>query len=148
MDEPADAERRALLDVARKVYVYKLMQAKGYGRLANKAQDERTKRLLAGISTGEARDGEYWAEKIGGLSGRPPGLAKASLLDLQVAVMMAILGTRGFLEWATIAEDESVEDLAILAGNLTDRDASALWTRMAADERLHIERIKKQVLGM
>ena len=30
---------------------------------------------------------------------------------------MSILGTRGFFEWAIIAEDESVEDLAILAAN-------------------------------
>ena len=148
MGKPVDAERRALFDVASKVYVYKLMQAKGYGRLASKAQDERMRQLLAEISTGEARDGEFWADKIGDLSGRPAALARASLLDLKVAFMMAILGTRGFFEWATIAEDESVEDLAILAGNLTDRDASALWTRIASDEHLHIERIKKQVLGM
>jgi VIT1/CCC1 family predicted Fe2+/Mn2+ transporter len=62
--------------------------------------------------------------------------------------MMSILGTRGFFEWAIIAEDESAEGLAILAGNLTDSTASEMWTRIASDERLHIERIKKQVLGM
>jgi VIT1/CCC1 family predicted Fe2+/Mn2+ transporter/rubrerythrin len=148
MDKSTDAERAALLDVVNRVYVYKLMQAKGYGRLASKAQDERTKRLLVEISANEAQDTGYWAEKVGELSGHREELAKASLLDLQVALMMPILGTRGFFEWATVAEDESVEDLAILAGNLTDRDASAMWTRMASDERLHIERIKKQVLGM
>jgi VIT1/CCC1 family predicted Fe2+/Mn2+ transporter len=62
--------------------------------------------------------------------------------------MMSILGTRGFLEWAIIAEDEVVEDLTILAGNLTDSPAAQTWTRMASDERLHIERVKKEVLGM
>jgi VIT1/CCC1 family predicted Fe2+/Mn2+ transporter len=148
MDKLVDAERRALLELARKVYIYKLMQARGYGRLANKARDERMKQLLAEISAEEARDGEHWADRIRDLSGRPAGLVNTSLLDLRVALMMPILGTRGFFEWATIAEDESVEELAILAGNLTDPDASAIWTRIAADERLHIERIKKQVLGM
>ena len=32
-DKLTDTERRALLDVAKKVHVYKLMQAKGYERL-------------------------------------------------------------------------------------------------------------------
>jgi VIT1/CCC1 family predicted Fe2+/Mn2+ transporter/rubrerythrin len=148
MDNPIDAERRALLEAARTVHAYKRMQASGYDRLANKVQDERTKRLLVEISANEAQDTGYWAEKVGELSGHREELAKASLMDLQVGLMMGILGTRGFFEWAIIAEDESLEDLAVLAGNLTDRDASALWTRMASDERLHIERIKKQVLGM
>jgi VIT1/CCC1 family predicted Fe2+/Mn2+ transporter/rubrerythrin len=148
MDNPIDAERRALLEAARKVHAYKRMQASGYDRLASKVQDERTKRLLVEISANEAQDTGYWAEKVGELSGHREELAKASLMDLQVGLMMGILGTKGFFEWAIIAEDESLEDLAILAGNLTDRDASALWTRMASDERLHIERIKKQVLGM
>jgi VIT1/CCC1 family predicted Fe2+/Mn2+ transporter len=62
--------------------------------------------------------------------------------------MMGILGTRGFFEWAIIAEDESVEDLAIIAGNLADRTASSTWSRIASDERLHIQRVKQQVLGM
>lgn len=148
MDKLTNTERRALLDVAKKVHAYKLMQAKGYDRLAKKAQEERTKRLLADIGASEAQDSEYWAERIGELGKKRGGLAKTPLLDLRLGLMMSILGARGFFEWAIIAEDESVEDLAILAGNLSDRDASAMWTRIAADERLHIERIKKQVLGM
>ncbi len=164
MDKLTNTERRALLDVAKKVLTYKLMQAKGYDRLAKKAQDERTKRLLMEIGASEAQDSEYWAERIGELGEKRQRLTSASLrlplrlrsghgsgqalTDLRLGLMMSILGTRGFFEWAIIAEDESVEDLAILAGNLSDRDASAMWTRIAADERLHIERIKKQVLGM
>jgi VIT1/CCC1 family predicted Fe2+/Mn2+ transporter/rubrerythrin len=156
MNKLTNTERRALLDVARKVHTYKLMQAKGYDRLAKKAQDERTKRLLVEIGASEAQDSEYWAEKIGELGEKRERLTSASLrlrsgqalTDLRLGPMMSILGTRGFFEWAIIAEDESVEDLAILAGNLSGSDASATWSRIAADERLHIERIKKQVLGM
>ena len=156
MDRLTNTERRALLDVAKKVHAYKLMQAKGYDRLAKKAQDKRTKQLLAGISASEAQDCEFWTEKIGGLGEEGERLTSASLRlrsgqalrDLRVGLMMSILGTRGFFEWAIIAEDESAEGLAILAGNLTDRTASEMWTRIASDERLHIGRIKKQVLGM
>jgi VIT1/CCC1 family predicted Fe2+/Mn2+ transporter/rubrerythrin len=156
MDKLTNTERKALLDVAKKVHAYKLMQAKGYDRLAKKAQDERTKHLLSGISANEAQDCEFWTEKIGELGEERERLTSASLrlrsgqalTDLRVGFMMSILGTRGFFEWAIIAEDESAEGLAILAGNLTDRTASEMWTRIASDERLHIERIKKQVLGM
>jgi len=156
MDGLTNTERKALLDVVKQVRAYKLMQAKGYDRLVKKAQDERAKKLLMDISANEAQDAEYWAEKVGELGEGRDRLTRASLrlrsgqalTDLRIGPMMSILGTRGFFEWAIIAEDESVEDLAILAANLTDSDASATWTRIAADERLHIERIKKQILGM
>jgi VIT1/CCC1 family predicted Fe2+/Mn2+ transporter len=124
------------------------MQAKGYARLARKVQDERARRLLADVSTGEAEDAEHWAQAVNALSEGLGRLSPASLSDLRIRLMMAILGTRGFFEWAVIAEDESVEDLAILAGNLSDSTPAATWTRITSDERLHIERIKKQVLGM
>ena len=148
MHELTDTERNVLLCAARRVYAYKLMQAKGYERLARKAQDERAKRLLRDISAGEAEDAGHWAEGIDALSHGSEKLSTAFPTDLRIRLMMSILGTRGFFEWAVIAEDESVQDLAILAGNLADYDTSSTWTRIASDERLHIERIKKQVLGM
>jgi VIT1/CCC1 family predicted Fe2+/Mn2+ transporter len=148
MHKLTDTERNALLGAAKRVHAYKLMQAKGYERLAGKAQDERARRLLADISAGEAEDAEHWAEGIQALSEGREKLSTAFLTDVRIRLMMGILGTRGFFEWAVIAEDESVEDLAILAGNVPDEAASATWTRIASDERLHIERIKKQVLGM
>ena len=49
-------ERRALLDAAKKIRIYKLMQSNGYKRLINKAMDERTKQLLAEISANELSD--------------------------------------------------------------------------------------------
>jgi VIT1/CCC1 family predicted Fe2+/Mn2+ transporter len=148
MGKLTDPERRALLDVAKQVHAYKLMQAEGYERLAKKAQDERTKQLLVAISTSEAEDCEFWLEKMGELGERRERLTGALLKNVRLGLMMGILGARGFLEWAIIAEDESAEALAILSGNLADGSASAAWTRMASDERLHIERMKQQVLGM
>jgi VIT1/CCC1 family predicted Fe2+/Mn2+ transporter len=62
--------------------------------------------------------------------------------------MMGILGTRGFFEWVLIAEDESVEDLATIAANINDLNVSEEWMRIASDERLHVERIKKELLAM
>jgi len=112
MDKLTDTERRALLDVAKKVHAYKLMQAKGYDRLAKKAQVERTKRLLAETGVSEAQDSEYWAERIGELGEKRERLTSASLrlplrlrsghgsgqvlTDLRLGPMMSILGTRGF----------------------------------------------------
>jgi VIT1/CCC1 family predicted Fe2+/Mn2+ transporter len=142
------SERAALLGAARRVHTYKLMQARGYARLATRAQDQGAKRVLTAISTGEAQDSEHWDEHVSALEARPENPPSPFLARLKIPVMMGILGTRGFFEWAIIAEDESVEDLAVLAGNLTDRSAAASWSRMATDERLHIERVKKQVLGM
>ena len=147
MDELTSTERERLLEAAKKIRTYKLMQAKGYERIARKAKDERTRQLLLQISTSEVRDTEHWSQKIQELEsgGRP---AKNPPLDRRVAIMMGILGTRGFLEWTIIAEDESVEDLAILAGNIGDMTSSERWTRMASDERLHVVRMKKEILGM
>lgn len=54
-------------------------------------------------------------------------------IDLRVSLMMHILGSRGFFEWAIIAQDESVEDLAIQAGNISHVPTSEEWTRMASD---------------
>jgi VIT1/CCC1 family predicted Fe2+/Mn2+ transporter len=144
----AQGEGKALLEAAQKVRVYKLMQAKGYERLVRKATDERIKQLLVEISATELSDSEHWSQKIRELGGESEKSPRVSFLNQRVGLMMGILGTRGFFEWAIIAEDESVEDLAIQAGNISDVAASEEWTRIASDERLHIERMKKEVLGM
>jgi rubrerythrin len=148
MDKLKNIERESLLEAAKKIRAYKLMQAKGYERLARKAKDERTKQLLVEISTNEVKDTEYWSQKIRDLGVEGDKSISASLMNRKVALMMSFLGTRGFFEWAIIAEDESIEDLAIQAGNISDVPASETWTRIASDERLHVERMKKEVLGM
>ena len=148
MPDLTDRERRALFEAARRIHTYKLMQARGYERLTGKAEDERTKQLLAGISANELKDSEYWSQKIQELGGGGKKSISSSFVNRRVGVMMSILGTRGFFEWAIIAEDESIEDLAIQTGNIGNIDVSEEWTRIASDERLHIERVKKEVLGM
>lgn len=147
MSELSDGERKALLDAARRIRTYKLMQALGYERLAKKAQDERTRQLLRRIGAQEAEDTRYWSERIEELGVARGGL-KDTVRDLRVAMMMSVLGTRGFFEWSIIAEDESIEDLSIQAGSIGDAAMSEKWGRIATDERLHVERMKKEILGM
>jgi len=148
MAELTVEERKILLEAAKKVRTYKIMQSMGYQRLAKKAVNERTKQLLVEISANELSDVESWSERIGQLADGVMKFNRVSFLNQRVGLMMAILGTRSFFEWAIIAEDESIEDLSIQAGNLTDMATSEIWTRIASDERLHIERVKKEVLGM
>jgi VIT1/CCC1 family predicted Fe2+/Mn2+ transporter len=148
MAELTAKERKALLDAAKKIRTYKLMQSNGYQRLIKKATEERTKQLLAEISANEFDDAESWSQKIEQLADGDRKSDRASFLNQRIRLMMSILGTRGFFEWAIIAEDESVEDLTIQAANIGDLAISEEWTRIASDERLHIDRIKKEVLGM
>jgi VIT1/CCC1 family predicted Fe2+/Mn2+ transporter/rubrerythrin len=143
-----NSEREALLAAIRAIYGHKLMQAKGYERLARKASNERTKQLLREMSSEEAREADYWLQKIEDLGPGHRQPANAFFINARVGLMMGVLGTRGFFEWAIIAEDESIRDLAIQAENIADISISEMWTRIAADERLHIERIKKEILGM
>jgi VIT1/CCC1 family predicted Fe2+/Mn2+ transporter/rubrerythrin len=148
VDKLTSSEREALLGAAKEVYAYKRMQAEGYEKLAKKAKDERAKQLLLELSTNEARDSEYWSERIEELGGKCEGRTGVFSAAGRVGLMMRILGTRGFFEWTIIAEEESIEDLAIQAGNIGDLSTSEAWTRIASDERLHVERVKKEVLGM
>jgi VIT1/CCC1 family predicted Fe2+/Mn2+ transporter len=141
-------EKKVLLESAKKIQTYKLMQAEGYKRLVNKATDERIKQLLAEISANELSDAESWAQRIEQLAGGDRKSGKVSFLNQKVSLMMSVLGVRGFFEWSIIAEDEAVEDFAIQAATIDDLAVSEGWTRIASDERLHIERMKKEVLGM
>ncbi|MFP3879584.1 MAG: VIT1/CCC1 transporter family protein [Dehalococcoidia bacterium] len=148
MAELTAEEKRTLLEAAKKVRTYKTMQAMGYQRLIRKAANERIRQLLAEISANESTDVESWSKRIEQLADGDIKLARAAFLNKRVGLMMAVLGTRGFFEWTIVAEDESIEDLSIKAGNLADMAASETWTRIASDERLHIERMKEDVLGM
>jgi VIT1/CCC1 family predicted Fe2+/Mn2+ transporter len=141
-------ERRVLLEAAKKVHAYKLMQSMGYQMLVKKAVDERVKQLLAEISANELSDAKSWSQRIEHLADGDRKSGRASFLNQRVGLMIGILGTRGFFEWAIIAEDEAVEDFAVQAANVGDVIASEEWTRIASDERLHIDRMKKEVLGM
>jgi VIT1/CCC1 family predicted Fe2+/Mn2+ transporter len=141
-------ERKVLLESAQRIRTYKLMQSNGYKRLIKKAADDRIKQLLAEISADELGDAGSWSQRIEQLADGDRKSGRVSFLNQKVGLMMSILGIRGFFEWAIIAEDEAVEDFAIQAANIGDLSTSEEWTRIASDERLHIERMKKEVLGM
>jgi VIT1/CCC1 family predicted Fe2+/Mn2+ transporter len=141
-------EKEALVEMVKKIHTYKLMQALGYQRLTKRVTEERTKRLLAEIGTSELADTEFWSQRIKQLAGEGKKLRGTSFVNRRVGLMMGILGTKSFFEWAIIAEDESVEDLATQAASIGDLATSEEWTRIASDERLHMERVKKEVLGM
>jgi VIT1/CCC1 family predicted Fe2+/Mn2+ transporter/rubrerythrin len=143
--ELTQSEREAILAAARKILTFKLMQARAYETLAGRTVDERSKRFLTEISDLERRDSDLWAEEITALGG---DAAPSRFLDLRVGLMMRILGTRGFLEWTVVAEDEAVEDLAIEASSIDDPEQSEKWARIASDERLHVVRNKEDILGM
>ncbi len=148
MNELANVERKKLLDAAKKIHAHKLMQAKGYRILAKKAKDERIKQLLLRISADEADHAEFWFERIKELGGKREGATKTYLRDWKVGFMMRILGTKGFFEWAVVGEEEGIRDLVVQAENIKDGATSEAWIRTASDERLHLERMKVEVLGM
>jgi predicted membrane protein (TIGR00267 family) len=148
MKELTNVERKRLLDAAKKIYAHKLMQVKGFDILAGKARDERIKQLLLRISGDEASHAEFWFEKIRELGGERQGATKTSFKGWKVGFMMRILGTKGFFEWAVVGEEEGIDDLAIQAENIRDTGSSQAWSRTASDERLHLERMKTEVLGM
>jgi predicted membrane protein (TIGR00267 family) len=142
-NELTNVERKKLLDAAKKIYVHKVMQAKGYGSLAKKAKDERIKQLLLRVSSDEASHAEFWFERIKELGGK-----RARIRDWKVGFMMRILGTKGFFEWAVVGEEEGIQDLTFQAENIKDAATSESWNRTASDERLHLERMKTEVLSM
>jgi VIT1/CCC1 family predicted Fe2+/Mn2+ transporter/rubrerythrin len=143
-----ETEKLGLRQPVEKIITYKLMLAKGFLRLAKKTKDQRTKSLLTEIGNRELEDKAFWDKEVRTLGLVVDNSSGRSFLDLQVVLMMGVLGPRGFAEWAIIAEDESVETLLIQAENIRDSGASDFWTRAASDERLHIDMIKTEVLGM
>jgi VIT1/CCC1 family predicted Fe2+/Mn2+ transporter len=140
-------EREAILRHAADIMTYKYMLSIVYQHLASKANDAITRNLLSEMNTNEANDAEDWNKVIEHINeGRR--LKSASFLKQRVRLMMVILGPRGFLEWVLIAEDESVEAMSILVANIEDKETSDFLIRVVSDERLHVNRMKKEVLGM
>ena len=147
-NELTNLERKRLLDAAKKIRTHKLMRAKGFGILAGKAKDEKIKQLLLRISTDEGSHADFWFKIIKELGGKREGATKKLLREWKVGFMVRILGTKGFFEWAVVGEEEAIRDLAIYAENIKDSTTSEIWSRTVADERLHLERMKTEVLGM
>jgi predicted membrane protein (TIGR00267 family) len=143
-----DGERAGLLDAATKIHAHILMQAKGFDILAKRTKDERIERLLQRIGGDEVGYAEFWFERIKELGGQRQGAAKTVFRDWKVGFMMRILSTKGFFEWAVVGESEGIQRLAIQAEKIRERAASETWSRLASDERLHLERLRTEVLGM
>ena len=148
MNGLTDEERRRLLNAAKKIHAHKLVQTKGYTTLAKRARDKKIKQLLIRISDDEAKHGEFWSDRIKELGGKREGGTRAYLRKRKVGLMMSVLGTKGFFEWAVMGEEEAIQDLAIQAEKIRDKATSEAWSRFASDERMHLERMKREVLGM
>jgi predicted membrane protein (TIGR00267 family) len=148
MNKLTDEERRRLLKAAKKIHAHKLVQIKGYRTLVKRARDKRIRQLLIWISDDEAKHVEFWSERIKELGGKHEGKIGAYLRERKAGLLMTILGTKGFFEWATVGEEEGIQDLAIQAEKIRDTVTSETWSRFASDERVHMERMKTEVLGM
>jgi len=148
MNKLSYEERRRLLSAAKKIYAHKLVQIKGYKTLVKRATDERIRQLLIRISDDEEKLVEFWSERIEELGGKREGATRAYLRKRKMGLLMSILGTKGFFEWAVVGEEEGIQDLAIQAEKIRDTVTSETWSRFASDERMHLERIKTEVLGM
>ncbi len=148
MNELTNAESNRLLQAAKEIHAHKLMRANGFRILAKKAKDERIKQLLLRISAEEASHAGFWFERVQELGGKHVGAAKAFLRNWKVGFMMRILGSKGFFEWTVVGEEEGIHYLAVQAENIRDMATSESWSRMASDERLHLEKMKTEVLGM
>ncbi len=148
MNQLTDDERKRLLNAAKKIHAHKLVQVKGYRTLVKRATDERIKQLLIRISDDEEKHTEFWSEKIEELGGKREGAIRAYLRRRKIGLMMSILGTKEFFEWAIVGEEEGIQELAIQAEKIRDTATSETWRRFASDERLHQDRMKMEVLGM
>jgi VIT1/CCC1 family predicted Fe2+/Mn2+ transporter len=146
MNNLTRSEKEALYREAIDIHGFKCMLSIAYELLASKAIDATTKNLLIGLSTNEARDADDWLTTLLTLNEGDP--IKSVSTRQRVRLMMAILGPRGFIEWVLIAEDESLEAMSIFAANIQDKETSDYWIRVVSDERLHVNRMKKEVLGM
>jgi VIT1/CCC1 family predicted Fe2+/Mn2+ transporter len=148
MNGLTDEERSGLLSAAMNIHLHMLVQAKGYRALVDKAKDERMRQLLIRISDDEEKYSEFWSERIKEFGGKGERTTWAYLRDLKVKFIMSTLGTKGFFEWAVVGEEEGIYDLAVQAGKIREVDAAETWSRYASDERMHLERMKTDVLGM
>lgn len=146
MESYTSRQRCSLLKTIKDIYLYKQMLSIGYERILHRSEETRTASLLVEIREHEVRDAQMWLSFCQELEADNDHSLRG--LNLKVAMMMSILGPRGFLEWVLIAEDECVEDLFILASTLEDKTLSDRWLRIASDELQHVENMKQKVLGM
>lgn len=144
--ELTEAERRRLLTAAERIHFYKTSHIEGYQRLIHKSSDARVRGIITGIREGEKEHAAFWAERIRELGGDVA--AKGPFRAWKVGLMTSILGTKGFFEWAVVGEEEAGRALALQAEQIADPRTSEVWSRYSAEARMHLERMKTEVLGM
>lgn len=140
-----DENRIGLLEAAQKIHMNKQVQVRGYKALAERAGDEKIRYLLERIGGDEERLAEFWSGRIEELGGSVSGGVSG---EWKVRLMMSVLGTKGFFEWAVVGEEEGIQDLSIQAEKIRDPSVSGMWSRYASDERMHLDRMRTEVLGM
>ena len=148
VEELTDLERKKLLEASKKIYENKVMHTKAFGILTKKAKDQRMKQHLEKITSNEANHAEFWFQRIVELGGKSQFGENSFLRDLRVGFMIRILGMKGFFEWGVEGESDGIEDLAIQVEKMRKEGPSRIWSRIACDERLHLESLKTEVLGM
>jgi predicted membrane protein (TIGR00267 family) len=142
----SDENKEKLLQAAKKIHAHKLVQIKGYRGLISSAKDERIVYLLNRVNKEEENIAKFWFDKIRELGGSAE--TNSYLFDLKAKILISVLGTKGYFEWALIGEAEGIQDLAVQAGKIDDIAMSETWSRFASEERMHLDRIRTQVLGM
>ena len=140
-------ETGALKQYASEIYTYKRMLTSIYYFLSLKAEEKITQHLLNEVYRNEISDAEHWKTVVEVYSGRLK-IQSHAVLNWRIRIMITVLGLRSFLEWVLIAEDESVESISNLAATIQDKEISDYIVRVALDERLHIHKMKKEILGM
>jgi VIT1/CCC1 family predicted Fe2+/Mn2+ transporter len=141
-----DENRIGLLEAAQKIHENKRVQVRGYKALAERAGDEKIRYLLERIGGDEERLAEFWSGRIEELGGSVSGGGLSG--EWRVRLMMSVLGTKGFFEWAIVGEEEGIQELSIQAEKIRDPSVSEMWSRYASDERMHLDRMRTEVLGM
>jgi predicted membrane protein (TIGR00267 family) len=138
--------KKTLLDSITKIYNHKLLQSKGFEILNKKAKDDRIKSLLERFCSEEKAHAEFWFKKIKELD-KKKQLEHNFFKKLKNNFIFRILGPKGFFMWTIDGEMEAIHNFEIEIENSKDPMISHEWSRMASDERLHLQRMKNEFLG-
>jgi len=136
-------ERQRLLYGAKEIYIHKFMIIQGYKILINRTSNDIIRRLLIRICEVEEKYAEFWVARIIELGGSRPKSP-----NWKIRLMLGVLGTKGFFEWAVIGVEEGINALTIQAAKIQDPTIYEKWIRDATEERLHLNWTRSKVLGM
>ncbi len=148
MNALSDLEGDKIISIAKKIYTYILMQSKAFEILAKKTKEEKIKQLLLSISSDETNHSKLWFEEINKFEDLHYGKFKTVLRNWKISFMMHILGTKSFIEWVIVGEEEALYNLAVQVENVKDAPISEFWGRMYSDEQFHLDRMKDEILGI